>query len=34
MVIIVMVWETVGRVIVFIYLNGNALKSLSLLGKN
>lgn len=33
MVIIVMFWRTFGN-IVFIYINGNALKSLSLLGKN
>lgn len=33
-VIIAMFWKTTGRIIVFIYINGNALKGLSLLGKN
>lgn len=33
-VIIAMFWKTIGRIIVFIYINGNALKGLSLLGKN
>lgn len=34
MVIIAMFWRTFGRRIVFIYIDGRALKSLSLLGKN
>lgn len=34
MVIIVMFWKTFGRIIVFIYINGIALKSFGLLGKN
>lgn len=34
MVIIIMFSKTVGRIIVFIYINGNALKSLGLQGKN
>jgi len=33
MVIIVMFWKTVGWIIVFIYINGKALKTLSLQGK-